>query len=150
MVLFTVLLTSIILAIVVGASGIAYKEVVLASAAKDSSVAFFAADTGLECALHWDVLQTSVFDGGGIIMCDSNDADSPIPISVSYIGKVSNFQLSLDNNQTCASVTVEKEVIGDSGNSETHITSLGYNVPCTEIGTSNRVVERAVGVIYEN
>src|SRR5690606_15727798 len=53
--LFTVLLTSVILAMAIGIASISLKEIVLSSAASEGSLAFFAADSGIECALYWEM-----------------------------------------------------------------------------------------------
>ncbi|MBI5140301.1 MAG: hypothetical protein HZA94_02550 [Candidatus Vogelbacteria bacterium] len=51
--LFALLISSILLATGLGISRIILREIFLASLGRESSVAFFAADTGAECALHW-------------------------------------------------------------------------------------------------
>ena len=51
--LFALLISSILLATGLGISRIIMREIFLASLARESSVAFFAADTGAECAFHW-------------------------------------------------------------------------------------------------
>jgi len=155
-VLFTVLLTSIILAIAIGASGIAYKEVVLASAAKESNYAFYAADTGLECALYWDVHHSpSAFADNSTlsIPCDStNNINLGDPL-YNTAGTLYSFPLSLDNGNSCAQVTVDKHA---ENNTATQITSQGYNVSCTDVENARqslsdtKIVERAEGVTYPN
>src|SRR3989344_3569012 len=56
---FTLLLSALIASIVLvlGASifQIAQKELTLSSIGRDSQFAFYAADTGAECALYWDI-----------------------------------------------------------------------------------------------
>ena len=51
--LFALLVSSILLATGLGISRIILREIFLASLSRESQVAFFAADTGAECALHW-------------------------------------------------------------------------------------------------
>src|SRR3990167_4752401 len=55
---FTLLLAALVASIVLalGASifGVAQKELTLSSIGRDSQFAFYAADTGAECALYWD------------------------------------------------------------------------------------------------
>src|SRR3989344_4229619 len=53
--LFAMIISSIVLSIGLGIFNIALKELVLSSAARESQFAFFAADTGTECALYWDI-----------------------------------------------------------------------------------------------
>lgn len=52
--LFAVMLSSIILAIALGISNIALKEVNFSTSVKDANDAFFAADAGAECVLYND------------------------------------------------------------------------------------------------
>ena len=53
-ILFAVMLSSIFLAIALGVSNIAFREVTFGTSAKDANDAFFAADVGAECALFND------------------------------------------------------------------------------------------------
>jgi len=53
-ILFVVTLSSILLAIALGAANIALKEIKFGTSAKDTNNAFFAADTGAELALFND------------------------------------------------------------------------------------------------
>ncbi|HXK40184.1 MAG TPA: LamG domain-containing protein [Candidatus Paceibacterota bacterium] len=52
---YAVLTASLLLAIGIAIFNITYKELILSSGARESSNAFYAADTGLECALYWDL-----------------------------------------------------------------------------------------------
>ncbi len=52
--LFTVLTASVILAATLAISRIVTKEILLASVGRDSQQAFFAADSGAECAIYWN------------------------------------------------------------------------------------------------
>lgn len=51
---FALLLSSVVLALAFGIFNILLKELVLTSSARDSQIAFYAADSGVECALYWD------------------------------------------------------------------------------------------------
>ncbi len=51
--LFTLLISSILLATGLGVSRLMVRQIGLASLSRDSQVAFFAADSGMECALYW-------------------------------------------------------------------------------------------------
>ncbi|MEK7106175.1 MAG: hypothetical protein AAB895_02345, partial [Patescibacteria group bacterium] len=50
--LFAVLVTSLVLSIGISILNISKKEFLLATSAKDSSIAFYAADSGVECAAY--------------------------------------------------------------------------------------------------
>ncbi len=154
-VLFTVLIASIILAIAIGTSGIAYKELVLSSAARESHYSFFAADTGAECALYWDITQNA-FDttqSPPPTFCDNIPLNLAINVNNDYV-----FSLPLANDTSCAVVTVNKDEPDPQGGSDTYtqIRSLGYNASCLTVANLqsssaySKIVERAIEINYLN
>lgn len=165
-VLYTVLIATIILAITIGIALIAYNQVILSSSVAEGGEAFFAADSGAECALYWD-RNIGAFDSQTppFFSCDENSISSTLFPQLWSDGK-DGFQLNLkpDENgapQNCARVTVEKEVEIDTdseGNpiSGTRIISLGYNVSCTKLDEADlpggqlppRTIQRAIRVTY--
>lgn len=54
-ILFAVLVSSLVLALGLGIISITMKEVQLSGAGRDSQLAFYAADSGAECAFYWDL-----------------------------------------------------------------------------------------------
>lgn len=74
-VLYAVLVSSLVLAIGVSIFNIAFKQLVLSSQVRESQFAFYAADSGLECALYWDFqyansdYESSIF--GGVVSVSS-------------------------------------------------------------------------------
>ena len=146
-VLFTVLIASIVLAMTVGISQIALREVVLSASAKEAQYAFFAADTGAECALYWDINKNNF---------DLNNSTVNTP---ECAGKqVSNFQnnspeFSFEfeiNNSNCIKVNIDKNY-SENNISNTKIESLGYNVNCSAVSAFNpRTIQRAIRVTYPN
>ncbi len=52
--LFTVLVVSVILAIALGISDITFKQTMLSNLAKNSQLAFYQADSGVECGMYYD------------------------------------------------------------------------------------------------
>src|SRR3989338_2121518 len=66
-ILFAVVISSIVLAITMGVANIALKEIRFSTSAKDTNEAFFAADTGAECAFFNDKSLATAFPytGGG-------------------------------------------------------------------------------------
>ncbi len=52
--LIAIVLSSVMLALALALMDVTYKQVLLASTAKQSQFAFYAADTGLECILYYD------------------------------------------------------------------------------------------------
>jgi len=137
---------------------ITIKGSLFATSGRDSQYAFYAADSGMECAIYWDSqVDPSKFDtstassitcaglsvsGGDTIYGTSTPArigggGSSNPTSVFGL----KFNLTGNNPvSSCAIVTVTK-----NANGTTHIYSRGYNT----CDTSNpRRVERGVEVSY--
>lgn len=114
-ILFAVTISAILLSIALGVTKIAFKEIKFGTSAKDTNDAFFAADTGAECALYNN---NSFIPTGPLIQCLGG------PIFVSNLGSVWSFTISGlgSGRQGCAKVTVDKTV-----SSNTKLTSKGYN-----------------------
>lgn len=73
-VLFAVVLASIVLSVSLGVANIAYKELVFTTSAKNSNEAFYAADTGAECALYYD--QNTTANATGSVFAFGQAVDS--------------------------------------------------------------------------
>ncbi len=138
------IIASSLLLIATGVVNLALKQSLISNSGKESQLAFYAADTGMECALYWDVSNpsgVSAFspESGSIVICN-NDANNPDNHwvaggnSVSIIGPITFLPESY-----CAMVTITKD--GDT----TRIESKGYNT--CDI-TNPRRVERAVRAQY--
>lgn len=159
--LFAVLLSSILLAIGLGIFSITYKELLLSSSDRESQVAFYAADSGGECALYWDAIHpgygTSIFgfvgdgvntpavSGTGSPLCagiDINDVWETTDPGVTPI--VTVFDVTFENG-LCAHVTVTKDYDTETSQSTTVINSRGFNT-CRE-GDSRRA-ERGLRISY--
>ena len=137
--------TGTLLLIATGVASLAAKQSLISVSGRESQVAFYAADTGLECALYWDVKnplgEQSAFatSTGSTIYCN-RDAANPSNEWVVGGNAVSTFTMTFLPEPYCAIVTVTKEVSGG-----TTIESSGYN-SCSS--TNPRRVERAVRAIY--
>ncbi len=150
--LFTVLIAAVILSMAVGISTIALKQIVLSASATDANKSFYAADTGIECALYHDIRGSTPnsFDPGfgtSNITCGGASIDAVEIASGYFVGfdslPIPGFQVPVGpTGEYCAYVVVDKAtVVG-----QTIITSKGLNAPC---GTTNaRAVERAIEVRY--
>jgi hypothetical protein len=73
---YAIVLTGILILVAYVTANISIKELALSTAAGDSHTAFYNADTGLECALYWDLQNpggTSAFSSAtpGSISCNS-------------------------------------------------------------------------------
>ena len=135
--LLAVLISSLMLTIGLSIFNIAFKELTLSSSARESVIAFYAADSGAECALFWDI-QQNVFESEfeDEIICEKQ--------SIILENNESPWTFTLDthtNGKSCSVVTVEKSML--SG--ETTIKSRGYNTCDTN---NPRRVERAVRLTY--
>jgi len=135
-----------LLLVSVGMVNLAIRKGFLISANRDSQFAFYAADTGIECAIYWDVKNPSGYSAfststSSTIYCnqDTLNPNNPIP---AVVGGPSSplFTLTFLPDPYCARVTVTKF---DDG--ATKIESRGYNT-CDV--TSPHRVERAVRVTY--
>lgn len=142
-----IVVTATLLLVSTGIVSIALKEAFLTSASRDSQYAFYAADTGVECAIYWDVknptgISAFATSTASQINCNQNVAN-PINPNPGVVGSsaVSTFTLTFLPDGSCAVVTVTKS----SGVPKTKIQSLGYN-SCDP--SNPRRVERAVRVTY--
>lgn len=164
--LFTVLLTSMLLVVAIGISNIVFKELIFSAEARDSDKAFFAADTGIECALYLDKSgpdyasgifidpSTAVVTGGR--SCSGRTYEAGTSSMTGPTGTTENFQFIIPVGTQCAQVIVDKDYVL-AGVSYTRFQSIGYNVSAPTTGTSCivgtpnvRVVSRAIEVKYQN
>ncbi len=153
--LFAVLVSSVVLAIGISILTISKKEFLLASSARESTYAFYAADSGRECAIY--------NDNGTNFSTSSPQDTSPICASqianMPYVpsGQEGTFTFHVKlNNNACAIVTVrqyydnsEPTTLGNIP--RTTIESRGYNMgwsgtACNQANA--RRVERALRLTY--
>ncbi|MFA6258371.1 MAG: delta-60 repeat domain-containing protein, partial [Candidatus Paceibacterota bacterium] len=140
--LFTTILSSIVLAISIGVASIALKEINFSTSTKDTNEAFFSSDTGVECALYNDKSTNSVFQEGGPGMIEC--LGESIPLSGDF--PVWSFVISgLGGDEDgCAKVVVDKSALPT-----VKVTSKGYNVGDTACESSNPYrVERELEVTF--
>lgn len=150
-ILFTILIAAIIMVIGLGIYSIASRETVLSGTAREAQYAFYAADTGVECALYAQHLDLT--SGNAPIL---NSPSSMLfncggnPVSVSGNGSVASpyvFNVLVDqDHKTCARVSVY-----DSGPTR-RIISQGYNlcktVDATPVLSNPLLVERDLDTTY--
>ena len=129
----------------------------LATSARDSSSAFYAADSGIECAAYGELkrdafrLSSDNTANMGCSLTPTPNFTSKPAFSVMLTSGVFVFHAKFDN--TCAVVTVTKTINSD-GTVTTRIESRGYNTgwasspanTCTV--TSAKRVERAIHLKY--
>ena len=163
--LFAVLTASLVLGVAVFITNISRKQYILASTARDSTFAIYAADSGIECAA------LAVNDGNGIastsypnnatIHCSTDNSGSGFaPLASSYVtglyyNRWSYPAIPLDNGG-CAVIMLTFN-LNSKGIPETIIDSSGYNVCKVDPGNgklgpdtsaNSQAVERALELIY--
>lgn len=138
-----ILITGTLLLISVAIINLSVKEAFLSGTARESQYAFYAADTGVECALYWDASSPNGYSAFGTSTNSTIYCLSSYPTitrNVSNNNGTSTFTLQFQSEAYCADVLVAKTSDG-----KTKIESLGYNT-CS---TSNpRRVQRAIRVTY--
>jgi len=133
----TLIVMSVALSIGLGVYTIILKEMQLAGLGRESELAFYAADSGAECALYWDVNQGPLSTTTSTtIKCL---AQSP-SVAFGNPDRKASFKINFDNG-ACARVVIDK-----NNPSQTIINSYGYNVDCDS--NVSRKVERGVRVTY--
>ncbi|MBL7045639.1 MAG: hypothetical protein ISR99_01215 [Parcubacteria group bacterium] len=137
--LLAVLVSSLLLSIGLGIFNITIKEVLLSSIGRESQFAFYAADTGIECALYWNDKQSkfstttpSTVTCGGTTVSDGGGVGFDTPMIFEF--EVSGF---------CSVVSVTKSLT----HPRTRIESKGYNTTCGN-DINPRRVERAIRVTF--
>jgi Tfp pilus assembly protein PilX len=142
---FTLLLATLIssLLLLLGAAifSVIKKELVLSSLGRDSQFAFYAADTGAECALYWD-FRFNAFNATSTYSSATCDGQSLGDLTFPGFGIPQSIEFQ--TNGYCVRVDVTK----NSTHPRTKIISKGYNTSCTNIGVSRRTLERAVELTY--
>ncbi|MCH7529739.1 pilus assembly PilX N-terminal domain-containing protein [Patescibacteria group bacterium] len=147
-ILYATLISSLLLVIGLGIFNISIKELILSSAGRESQVAFYAADAGIECALYWDI-KRNVISTSTSTDIDCN-GDNTLSVGGGGWGAESTFTLLFPPEPYCAKVSIIKDV--NATNSEcrvgtvcTTIISRGYNTCDT---TNPRRTERAIEAKY--
>jgi len=140
----SIVVTGTLLLITTAVINVAVKEAFITGAARESQYAFYAADTGIECALYWDVKNITGFSAfstttGATIFCNNNE-DNPSNTWTVGGSDESSFEMTFLPDPYCAKVSIFKLTDGS-----TRIESQGYNT-CDE--NNPRRVERAVRVTY--
>jgi len=133
--LYTMIISGMILSVALGVASIALKEAKFSTSAKATNEAFFAADTGAECALFHDRIENSSFTDGIPMFCAGNEITLA---QVMNTYSFSVFGLGSSGN-SCAKVILTKDLIANT----TIVISKGYN----NCNSSNQV-ERELQVTY--
>lgn len=169
--LFAVLVSSVLLSVGVSIFNLTLKELVLSSSGRESQFAFYAADTGIECAIYWDfksatpgIMFATSSASVGAWRNDLIDAQTPAPSCVGIdladsfkTGIVeqtgssakTRFQLTIptvDPQGMPASYCAIVDVSKTDDLISTIIESRGYNTACDS--TDQNRIERGLKVSY--
>lgn len=170
--LVAILISSVVLAIGLSMLNITLKQYVFSGIGRESEIAFYATDAGMECVLYWD---TSLPPQGGILdIGDTTNALDCMGVSATLdkgnsvidSGEEITAEFDWQNNgqNVCTKIYLTKYfdatnpvpmgVPGPSGliscpaNATcTRLEARGYNRGCNDL-TSPRVVERALRATY--
>jgi hypothetical protein len=141
------LVSSIVLSLGSSIFVIAQKQIMLSSLGRDSQFAFYAADTGAECALYWDVRYDAF---GTSTPALEPTCDGKVLGATGFSQTrpyVVEFQINLFTDQStgyCADVTIYK----NDSNPFTVIHADGYSTTCETKDTSARALQRSVELRY--
>lgn len=163
--LLAILVTGVVLAVGLAILNITQKQFQLAGIARESEMAFQAANAGVECIRYWDesTTQGGSFDVGAsskVISCMGGTANAGGGTS----GSEQNFEFDWGDPAVCTNVSVYK-FHSDSGsvpvtvNGTTYrspcpegatctvLLARGYNYACGDVG-NRRTVERELTLVY--
>ena len=172
--LLTLVIISVVLAIGLSLLNITMKQFTLSSIARDSEVAFHAANTGIECMRYWrqdPATETDMLNGGSApssVDCGGSGYNR-ISATDNHSGSVFNYQYRFDKTDTndqCIETSIYlldatggainnfsladeglESIDCSNGNVCTALFSRGYNRPCGDLG-SIRTVQREITVTY--
>ncbi|HEV7702058.1 MAG TPA: hypothetical protein VGO63_01270 [Candidatus Paceibacterota bacterium] len=149
-ILFAVTLSAILLSIALGVANIALKEVKFGTSARSTNEAFFAGDTGIECALINDRSESDIFNSTSGAT-DVNCLGGKIILNGSY----PYWEFTLSDlgsaNQSCSKVSVSKldDNTTDPPLTITTIIAKGYDVGDSNCDSTNpNRVEREIKTTY--
>lgn len=145
---FTILLSALVaslsLALGISVFAIAQKQLILSSTGRASQYAFYAADTGAECALFHD-LRGGAFATTSPVTPLTCDGNSAITVSHGDLNVLPvDFTFEFEPNGYCTQITVTK----DATHPRTRINADGFSVPCSDVEVSARVLQRTVELTY--
>ncbi len=144
--LISIILSTVVLTLALALVDVSYKQIVLASSAKQSQYAFYNADAALECALYYDQ-KYDFFNSNPTSMAQTSVSCDGQTVSFSVLRsgaspKTTVFSVPCAAGGTKAQVTVYK----NNPSTPTHtIFANGYNT-CTT--SDPRRIERGLEVLY--
>lgn len=161
--LFAVILASIVLSIAAFILSISRKQIILTAASRDSTIAIYAVDSGLQCAMEnytGSLFSTttpftfSCYTGNTSVSFTDLEAEQIVGMGFSNNHAVYGSQaipVYLPNG-SCAKVSFTSGVSTYSGRMRVVIDSLGYSLGDSTSGcpkNNPKTVERAVRLVYD-
>ncbi len=160
---FAMLVGSLALSIGLAIYDLTVRELDLSGTATQSQYAIYAADTGAECALYWDLKCTlpncvsgaaagsafatstqSVTPPSGVVCNGIDVRAAPWTVTSVLTAATTTFTVTFLPQPYCASITVAKSGIP----TKTTITSKGYNDACPPAAAGTSRLERVLQVTY--
>ena len=136
--LFSVIISSILLAVALGVSNVAFKEITFTSSAKNTNDATFAFDAGSECAHLNDRATNKSFpyniscSSSCTVTCFGNSYNVTNTTTNDGQYTYKNSTLVLNNlgssGKSCATVTIVKKLSSSNSLLGTSLVSKGYNI----------------------
>lgn len=145
--LLAVLISSVLIALGSAIFDIAIKEVTLSSSGRESQFAFYSADSGIECALYWDLKQDAFSTTSALATAKCGNIDATLIDTLSNAGTVNETLVTdftfptMPTSSPCTIVKVTRQYYP----TRTTIQSSGYN---TCITTNPLRLERTIRVTY--
>ncbi len=144
----SVIVTATLILVSFAIISLALKQIVISSASRDSQAAFYAADSGVECALYWDLKNSGVSlfatsTGNQTLNCNNVSAAVTKTVNGGTGVGTSTFSFTFLPDPFCVNVWVIKSYNGPD--LKTKIESRGYN-SCS--ASNARRVERAIQASY--
>lgn len=159
-ILFAVIVSALVLSIGLSIANITLKQIRISSLGRESQVAFYAADSGSECVLYYDLIEEAFATSSNsnisllppTISCFNQDAtvifNPSDPNQANAFSATSTIEIRDNTSATglCATVQIGKhDTDADGFSDKTLILSRGYNV-CN--GDSTRLLERGIRIRY--
>lgn len=121
--LLSLLVVSAALSVSLGVANMVLGELLLSSTGRDSQIAFYTADSGVECALYWDLTSDRLLSDS-----DVPCAGETVPLTRNQDGTEIRFRFNIETafGASCADVKIEKD------DQTTRVTALG-NFPSDSI-----------------
>jgi hypothetical protein len=156
-ILFAVIVSALVLAIGISIANIVMKQLRIASLGRESQIAFYAADSGSECVMYYDLIEQAFgtssesnasflaptidcFGQEAVVIFDLEDA------TLTSATSTIDIRDTTSSTGLCATVQIGKhDLDGDGYSDKTIILSRGYN-RCD--GVTNNLLERGLRVTY--